>query len=118
MEKKWFKTDFIYDLETFPNTFTACFVYANGQGMRVFEISDRKDETEGLLEFLRKVKAGNYRLVGFNCNSFDYPILHYILTKARKAFTERKKVKLTAKELYKVAMGLIDSMKEDRKSVV
>ena len=114
MEKKWFKTDFIWDLETFPNCFTACFVYANGQGIRVFEISDRKDETEGLLEFLRKVKAGNYRLVGFNSNAFDYPILHHILMKARKAFTEGKKVKFTAKELYKVAMDLINSMKDEK----
>jgi hypothetical protein len=114
LEKKWFKTDFIWDLETFPNCFTACFVYANGQGIRVFEISDRKDETEGLLEFLRKVRAGNYRLVGFNSNAFDYPILHHILTKARKAFTEGKKAKFTAKELYKVAMDLINSMKDEK----
>lgn len=114
MEKKWFKTDFIFDLEIFPNIFTACFVYANGKGLRVFEISDRKDETEGLLEFLRKVKAGGYRLVGFNNVNFDYPILHYILSKARKAFVEGEKLKLTAKELYDFGMDIIDSMKDDK----
>lgn len=114
MEKKWFKTDFIWDLETFPNCFTACFVYANGQGIRVFEISDRKNETEGLLEFLRKVKVGDYRLVGFNSVGFDYPILHHILTKAKKAFKKGEPVKLTAKELYKVAMDLINAQDDEK----
>lgn len=111
----WFKTDFIFDLETFPNIFTACFVYANGKGLRVFEISDRKDDTEEFLDFLRKVKAGGYRLVAFNNINFDYPILHYMLEKARKAFKEKKKVKYTAKELYKVAMELINNSKEDNR---
>lgn len=115
MEKKFFKTDFIWDLETFPNCFTACFVYGNGKGLRVFEISDRKNETEELLDFLRKVKSGNYRLVGFNSVGFDYPILHYILTKARESFKKGEVVKLTAKELYKVAMKLIESQNDEDK---
>ena len=110
----WFKTDFIFDLETFPNIFTACFVYANGKGIRVFEISDRKDDTDDFLEFLRKVKIGNYRLVAFNNINFDYPVLHYILEKARKAFKSGKNVKYTAKEIYGVAMDLINKSPDDR----
>ena len=110
----WFKTDFVYDLEIYPNIFTACFVYANGKGLRVFEISDRKNESEQLLDFLRKVKAGEYRLVGFNNKNFDYPLLHYMLEKARKAFKEEKVASYTAKELYKVGMDLINTMKDDR----
>jgi hypothetical protein len=110
----WFHTDFIYDLETFPNFFSACFVYSNGKGIRVFEISDRKNEVEELLEFLRKVKSGNYRLVGFNNNGFDYPVLHFILEKARKAFKSGEKVKVTAKQIYKVAMGIINTQREDK----
>lgn len=110
----WFKTDFVYDLEVFPNIFTACFVYANGKGLRVFEISDRKNETEQLLDFLRKVKSGGYRLVAFNNINFDYPIIHYMLEKARKAFKEGKSVSYTAKELYKVGMDLILTQKDDR----
>ena len=82
----WFKTDFVYDLECYPNVFTACFVYANGSGLRVFEISDRKNESEQLLDFLRKVKAGDYRLVGFNNKNFDYPLLHYMLEKPQLSF--------------------------------
>lgn len=110
----WFKTDFLYDLEVFPNIFTACFVYANGKGLRVFEISDRKNESELFLDFLRKVKAGGYRLVAFNNVNFDYPIIHYMLEKARKAFKEKKSVSYSPKELYKVAMDLISTQKDDR----
>ena len=114
LKNKFFKTDFLFDLETFPNCFTACFVYANGKGMRVFEISDRKNEVEELLDFLRKVKSGNYRLVGFNNLGFDYPVIHHILEKARSVFGTDKKVKITAKEMYKVAMNLIESMRDEK----
>ena len=113
-EKKWFKTDWIYDIETYPNLFTFGVIYANGKGERVFEISERKNEIEELLEFLRKVKAGGYRLVGFNNQGFDYPVVHYILEKSRNAIRENKKLKISAEEIYKVAMDIISSMKDER----
>ena len=106
------RNDWIYDLETYPNCFTFCCVYANGSGLRVFEISDRKNETEQMIEFLRKVKGNGHRLVGFNNLSFDYPIVHYILQKARISKKENTPLKLTAEELYNVAQITIDSMKE------
>jgi len=114
LEKKFFKTDFIWDLETYPNCFTFAAVYANGQGMRAFEISDRKNEVDEMLEFLRKVKGGGYRLVGFNSVGFDYPILHHILQKARKIHGTDKKLKVTAKELFDLAQKTINSNKENK----
>jgi len=103
----WFRGDWVWDIETYPNIFTACFVYGNGNGLRVFEISDRKNDLEEFLEFLRNVKRNNHRLVGFNSVGFDYPVLHYILEKARKAFREEKKISITAEEIYKVAQDII-----------
>lgn len=114
MMTNYFKTDYLFDVETFPNCFTFAAVYANGKGMRAFEISDRKNETEELLEFLRKVKAGGYRLVGFNNCNFDYPILHHILQKARKVHGTDKKLKVTAKELFELAQKTINSNKENK----
>lgn len=114
MEKKWFKSDFIYDIETYPNLFTFGVIYANGKGERVFEISDRKNEVEELLSFLRKVKKGGYRLVGFNNQGFDYPVVHYILEKSRKALKEKVRLQISAQEIYKVAMNIINSMKDER----
>jgi hypothetical protein len=114
LEKKFFAGDWIYDIETFPNIFTFAVVYANGKGMRVFEISDRKNEVNDLLDFLRKVKANNHRLVGFNNIGFDYPVIHQILLKARKVFGTDEEVKVTAKQIYKIAMDLINSNKEEK----
>lgn len=107
------RKDVIFDLETFPNIFTFCAVFADGKGLRVFEVSDRKDETEGILEFLRNIIRNGYRMVGFNNLGFDYIIIHHIIEKARKAAKDEKKVKLTAKDLYKVAQEIIDSYSSD-----
>lgn len=114
MEKKWFEGDWVFDIETYPNCFTFATVYSNGRGMRAFEISDRKNELEELLDFFRKVKGAGHRFVGFNNNGFDYPVIHYILQKARKVHGTEKKLKVTAKELYDVAMKLINSGKENK----
>lgn len=114
MEKKFFKGDWIFDLETYPNTFTFCAVYANGQGVRTFEISDRKSELNEMLDFLRKVKGNGHRLVGFNNIGFDYPVLHHILQKARLAFADKSVLSIDAKEIYDVAMGLINSQKDEK----
>lgn len=99
----------VYDLETFPNIFTFCTVYANGKGMKVFEISDRKNESEEMLEFLRNVKRNNHKMAGFNNINFDYPVIHFILEKAREAFKKNEKVKITAKQIYNKAMECIKS---------
>lgn len=114
MDNKFFPGDWCYDIETYPDTFTFAAVYANGKGMRAFEISNRKNETAELLDFLRKVKASGHRLVGFNNNHFDYPVIHHLLEKARKAHKEKTELKITAKELYNVAMKIISSSKDEK----
>ena len=114
MKKQFFEGHWIYDLEIFPNCFTFCAIYANGKGLRTFEISDRKDETEQMLDFLRKIKASGHFMVGFNNRSFDYGILHHILGKARVAFKNGEKVNYSPKELYDVGMQIINSAKADK----
>lgn len=112
---KFFEGDWIYDIETYPNVFTFCAVYANGKGIRVWEISDRKNEVEFILEFLRKVKSHKHRMVGFNCAHFDYPVLHYIIDKSRQAKEQGRQLKITANEIYKFAMKLIESQNDEEK---
>ena len=99
--------DFIYDIETYPNVFTLCAVYMNGNGLRVFEISDRKDDTVLLLEFLRNIKTHGCRMVGFNNVGFDYPVIHHILQKSISCKKTNTQLIITAKEMYDVAMGFI-----------
>lgn len=101
------KNDWIYDLETYPNCFTFCVVYANGKGLRVFEISDRRDNTVEMLEFMRKVDKHGHRMVGFNNVGFDYPVLHYIIEKARAAKRSSSELRLSAKQIYLKANEII-----------
>lgn len=104
----------IYDLEVYPNIFTCAAIWYKGKDVRVYEISDRKNETEELLEFLRNVKRNQHRMVGFNNVGFDYPILHYILTKARKAFSKGEKVSITANEIYDFMQEMFAKNKDER----
>lgn len=93
----------IYDCETYPNIFTFCAVYENGAGIRVFEISDRKNEIEEMISFLRNIKKHGHRMVGFNNLGFDYPVLHEIITSYKHG------KHLSALEIYQYAMKVIES---------
>ena len=68
-----------YDEETYPNIFTACFIHA-ATGMEiVYEISDRKNEQQQLIEFVSGLGRSKAIGVGFNNLPFDYPVLHYVV---------------------------------------
>lgn len=68
--------DIGFDLETYPNVFTAVFVHILTGRRYVFEISDRINQSKELYEFLFHAKRCGMRLVGFNNVGFDYPVLH------------------------------------------
>lgn len=70
----------VYDLETYPNCFTATFMQVDTGLLRVFEISTRRDDTAGLIEFCQWLQQQGASLIGFNNVGFDYPILHFFLT--------------------------------------
>lgn len=69
--------DYTYDIEFYQNFFSVCFMSFPDKKVKFkFEISERMDEREGLFEFL---KDKDLRLIGFNNNHYDYPVLHYLL---------------------------------------
>ena len=78
-------TDFIYDIETYPNCFLVAFEQADAPFRYLFEISDRREHgAELLIIFFETLKEGNCRLIGFNNLGFDYPVIHQYI-KMRKA---------------------------------
>lgn len=97
-------SDWVYDLETYPNIFSM--VAANGETkkMWVFEISYRKDDSKALRKFLTQLYKNKDRMVGFNNLGFDYPLIHHFL----------KNKGVTCDELYRKAMEIIDSMRDDK----
>jgi hypothetical protein len=91
--------DFIFDLETYPNVFTATFEHADAPLTWAFEISDRRNDSRAIVEFATWLKVRGCRLVGFNNIGFDYPILHTLLRMGNA----------DARTLYDKAMAIIQS---------
>lgn len=102
----------IYDLETYPNIFTCCAVFSNGKGMRVFEVSDRKNDSDKFVEFLRNIVRNGYAMVGFNNLGFDYQLIHHVIQKSRKAKLSKKPFEISSLEMYNLAQEVIDSNKD------
>ena len=103
--------DWVFDIECYPNVFTLAAVFANGKGMRVYEISDRRNDVEEMLHFLRNIAVNKHRMVGFNNVGYDYPLLHEILTKSKVAKEQGKPLNITAKEIWGKSQKLFEAMK-------
>jgi hypothetical protein len=73
--------DIIYDIEVFPNCFTLTAMDAHLDFlMWQFEISDRRDDSEAIREWVKWLSQSGGRMIGFNNVGFDYPILHMLLS--------------------------------------
>lgn len=95
----------VYDLEVFPNVFTASFEHADAPISISFEVSNYKNQDKELLRFLAYLKSSGARLVGFNNLGFDYPTIHTLI---RMGVGD-------APTLYDKAMAIIGSQdKNDR----
>ena len=76
-------TDYVYDIETYPNVFTLTIKEAGAPESYQFEISERRNDLPALVNFVRALSArgDQVRMVGFNNIGFDYPILHMIMSR-------------------------------------
>lgn len=89
--------DWGYDIECYPNAFTATFIHAHTGTEVQFEISDRRNDYEPLVKFLYGLKDTGARGVGFNNLGFDYPVIHWLLSRPG----------CDARAIYDYAMTLI-----------
>lgn len=112
MDKQWFESDFIYDLESFPNVFSMSIVHASGKHMRVFEISDRKNDIESIAKCLRYLVQNKCRMVGFNNLSYDYTLIHEIIKSLKEAKASGSNPKITAMKLFKLTTQIISKMQD------
>lgn len=67
------------DIETYPNIMTFCGYVEDLNQTFVFEISDRINQKQELLQFLNYAKSNDYYFVGYNNIGFDYPIIHALM---------------------------------------
>lgn len=73
-------SDYIYDIESYPNIFTLCVHEANNLHVQLFEVSHRRNDFPALQKFIKWLTTHNHRMVGFNNVGYDYPVLHHMLS--------------------------------------
>ena len=98
------KERWVYDIECYPNCFTLCAVQVGTNKGVVFEISNRKNHEGELRKWCAALYKRKAQMVGYNSIGFDYPVLHYILTRKN----------LSAENIYDYAMDVIFA-KDDEK---
>lgn len=69
----------IYDLETFYNFSLFDGKFTDSPEHYTFEISDRADQKDQLLQFLSYCQNERVNMVGYNSLGFDYPIVHRLM---------------------------------------
>lgn len=107
--------DVIYDMETYPPVVTMCTVGSDGENILEFEISNRKNDSLRLVEWLRDCVRKKRRMVGFNNREFDYSLIHYMIQKSKDCKASGKDCIFTAKELYDVAQKHFKKKDDERK---
>lgn len=98
-------TDFVYDIEVYPNVFTCTFMSTEGKS-RCYEISDRKNELGPLRSFVIKMEKVGSRMIGFNNINYDYPVLHYLLTELSDMAMEPGHI---CRKLYQKSQSIIEA---------
>ena len=97
--------DILWDLETYPNVFTLHAVHAHLPVEWSFEISDWRNDSRAIIEWVHWLKSLGARMVGFNSIGFDYPVLH---TLCRMGHAD-------AKTLYDKAQAIIGAQDDDNR---
>lgn len=70
--------DLIYDIETYLDLFCAGFKSAETGDYWLFEVSDRVNQAQQLMEFIEWARVNGHRLVGYNNLHFDWSVLHHL----------------------------------------
>jgi hypothetical protein len=71
--------DWVYDLECYPNYFSAAFEHVLTGTRAYFEISERCNHLIELANFLWSLRDAKCRMIGFNNLGYDYPLSHFLL---------------------------------------
>ena len=93
---------YIYDLETYFDTFLFAGSFDGCSEVQVFEISWRHNQRQELLNFLSYLKSLDAFMVGYNNLGFDYPIIHDLIDNP---------MLFTARRAYELAQQIIDEQK-------
>lgn len=93
--------NWVYDLETYPNIFTAVFYHVESNTGYQFEISDRVNQYNELMQLIKHCKTNSDEWIGFNNLYFDYPIIDEIMN--------GEPSHIDSQGIYELAMQLINT---------
>ena len=96
--------DIIWDCETYPNVFTLHAIHAHLPIEWSFEISDWRNDSSAIIQWVHWLKSIDARMVGFNSIGFDYPLLHALCRMGQA----------NARTLYDKAQAIIESQDDNR----
>jgi hypothetical protein len=96
----------VWDVETYPNCFTLAAEHVDYPMTWMFEISEFRDDSKQLMEWLFWLQGQDAQMVGFNNVGFDYPVLHHFWRMLGRA---------TSTDLYNKAMQIISSRNDEDK---
>lgn len=88
---------YVYDIETYPNIFTLAIEHPATGTRWMFEISDRKNDYDSMVQLLHQLRSCNARMIGYNNEHFDYPVIHEIIERCN----------LSVNNIYDKAMSII-----------
>lgn len=71
--------NYIYDIECVPNFFSIRITRWEDKAKWCFEISDWVNQGKSLVALLRQIQHSNGRMVGFNNEFYDYPMVHMVM---------------------------------------
>lgn len=91
--------DYVYDIETYMSMFS-CGITHMSSGMRwIFEVSDRRDDSQAFIGTIRSIAGQKRRMIGYNNEAFDW----YIVQKLVQAGS------FQAIDAYRLAQQVIDA---------
>lgn len=78
----------VWDIETFPNVFTLAMECLNSDTSAVWEISEYRDDRRELRQWMNWLADTQSPMIGYNNDSFDYPVLHLLWNNPQATYAE------------------------------
>jgi len=106
----------VYDLETYPNIFSMTVIREDGKFPKIYEVSDRKNDTQGIIKCFRYMRDNEIQMVGFNNLGFDYPILHQMMQELihhKRRHGTLDNFEFDYNDLYEYAQEIIQSYRNN-----
>lgn len=96
-----------YDSETYPNFFSLGLLHLDTGTRWIYEISSRRNQAFDLVQMIYALRDAQCRMLGFNNEHFDYPVLHHLID------LYQRNGHVTAEEIYAKVQAIFAADRND-----